>query len=418
MSAEAATAEPKIDTNAIVASLASAFSEIGASLKKSLEPLEKVAEKIGGSKFGKNAKAFGSAMKELGASNIAAWKLEQLMKLIEPFMDLLKLFEIPIGVLAGMLQMFVNEIFVQLLPMFLEFSTLLLQLAPIFQQLGSLVGGVLAVAFQVIMDLINMLIPIIMPLIDMLMAILVPILEALFRIFMQIWEILKPLVNDVLSLLMPYFDMLLSIMMALLPIIILLIEKGLSILISVIGSILDIIKPVVTFLKAIFLPIWDNIKVAFDAIKIAWADSGGKLFGKGGFIDLAFGVLKKAWDDTGALLFGEDGIIGSAFEALLEFGKGIANWFISAINNLFGIINKIPGVDIATIPLLAQGGIVTAPTLAMIGEGGQPEAVIPLDRLGEMTNNAALLAATEETNRLMSLLVKQNGDVARFTGFG
>jgi SLT domain-containing protein len=33
--------------------------------------------------------------------------------------------------------------------------------------------------------------------------------------------------------------------------------------------------------------------------------------------------------------------------------------------------------------MLAEGGVVTAPTLAMIGEGGQSEAVIPLDRLHE-----------------------------------
>ena len=33
------------------------------------------------------------------------------------------------------------------------------------------------------------------------------------------------------------------------------------------------------------------------------------------------------------------------------------------------------------VPQLAEGGIVTGPTLAMVGEGGGPEAVIPLDRL-------------------------------------
>lgn len=34
------------------------------------------------------------------------------------------------------------------------------------------------------------------------------------------------------------------------------------------------------------------------------------------------------------------------------------------------------------VPKMASGGIVTQPTLAMIGEGGEPEAVIPLSRLG------------------------------------
>jgi len=33
---------------------------------------------------------------------------------------------------------------------------------------------------------------------------------------------------------------------------------------------------------------------------------------------------------------------------------------------------------------MAEGGIVTQPTLAMIGEGGGPEAVIPLDKLNSI----------------------------------
>ena len=41
------------------------------------------------------------------------------------------------------------------------------------------------------------------------------------------------------------------------------------------------------------------------------------------------------------------------------------------------------GVNIPTIPLLANGGIVTSPTLAMIGEAGA-EAVIPLSKMGGM----------------------------------
>ena len=42
------------------------------------------------------------------------------------------------------------------------------------------------------------------------------------------------------------------------------------------------------------------------------------------------------------------------------------------------------GFDVPDIPMLAQGGIVTGPTLAMIGEGREPEAVIPLSKMGSM----------------------------------
>jgi hypothetical protein len=58
----------------------------------------------------------------------------------------------------------------------------------------------------------------------------------------------------------------------------------------------------------------------------------------------------------------------SAGRASSELGKGIGR--------LLNPLGNIPG--------FAEGGIVTRPTLAMIGEGGQSEAVIPLDKLGKM----------------------------------
>jgi hypothetical protein len=46
-----------------------------------------------------------------------------------------------------------------------------------------------------------------------------------------------------------------------------------------------------------------------------------------------------------------------------------------------GLMNELKGV-----PAMANGGIVTGPTLALIGEAG-PEAVVPLDRMGSMGGN-------------------------------
>jgi phage-related minor tail protein len=52
--------------------------------------------------------------------------------------------------------------------------------------------------------------------------------------------------------------------------------------------------------------------------------------------------------------------------------------------NFMGV--SIPSVTVSTpdIPYLAKGGIVTRPTLAMVGEGGESEAVVPLSRLPEL----------------------------------
>ena len=47
---------------------------------------------------------------------------------------------------------------------------------------------------------------------------------------------------------------------------------------------------------------------------------------------------------------------------------------------------RVEGARGAWVPALAGGGIVTQPTLALVGESG-PEAIIPLDRAGGRTVN-------------------------------
>ena len=92
-------------------------------------------------------------------------------------------------------------------------------------------------------------------------------------------------------------------------------------------------------------------------------------------------------------------IFGSVFGMIVNLAKAPINAVISAINWVISKINSIsvtipdwvPGVggttlgfNIPTIPALAAGGVATAPTLAMIGEGGEPEAVMPLSKLAEL----------------------------------
>lgn len=68
----------------------------------------------------------------------------------------------------------------------------------------------------------------------------------------------------------------------------------------------------------------------------------------------------------------------------------------SVLSTLGSIASLIPGWGLASgllkgfssvIPYLADGGVVTSPTLAMIGEAGK-EAVIPLDKLNQFTGNS------------------------------
>jgi hypothetical protein len=102
-------------------------------------------------------------------------------------------------------------------------------------------------------------------------------------------------------------------------------------------------------------------------------------------VDSVFGFIKNA-------VSGSIGVIKGYFEGLLGFYKGMFNGVATLWNNTFGKLSfKVPGwvpgiggkgFDVPNIPMLANGGIVTSATLAMIGESG-PEAVIPLSKAGQ-----------------------------------
>jgi hypothetical protein len=84
------------------------------------------------------------------------------------------------------------------------------------------------------------------------------------------------------------------------------------------------------------------------------------------------------------------------FEFVLGIYKNIFNSIAALWNNTIGSLSfEFPdwvpvfggkGFSVPNIPMLADGGIVTGPTLAMIGERG-PEAVIPLNRMNSGMGN-------------------------------
>jgi hypothetical protein len=130
----------------------------------------------------------------------------------------------------------------------------------------------------------------------------------------------------------------------------------------------------------------------------------------------------------GAIKFYINNVTIPAFQLMFTVVKTIFNGIAAAWNNTFGKLSfKIPGwvpgvggkgFEVPNIPMLANGGIVTGPTLAMIGEGGESEAVIPLSRLDQMTggggNNVTIHVNGGDPNAVVSALrtyMRQNGSV-------
>lgn len=98
------------------------------------------------------------------------------------------------------------------------------------------------------------------------------------------------------------------------------------------------------------------------------------------------------------------GALSRMFSPLWQGFRNAINRVISGWNNLkFGIPGfsvgpiSFPGISVGTpnIPMLAEGGIATAPTLAMIGEGREDEAIVPLSRLPEVAGRGDQVVVVE-----------------------
>jgi hypothetical protein len=153
------------------------------------------------------------------------------------------------------------------------------------------------------------------------------------------------------------------------------IATGVVVIIAIIAALValqvkfDIFGKTVDLVKGYFTGLWDVARFVFGAIKTGFEglkNMGGAIFDNvgGAFKDVINKVIR-------------------SLESGLNFAISGLNKALDGIDAAAGpLINfgSIPKVD---IPELAQGGIVTGPTLAMIGEAG-PEAVIPLNRAGGM----------------------------------
>ena len=108
--------------------------------------------------------------------------------------------------------------------------------------------------------------------------------------------------------------------------------------------------------------------------------------------------MKESWNNFWDSIGGK---VSAVWQGIKSAVKSGINSVINFINSGIGQLNKfqvnvpkgVPiiggkhvGLSIPTIPTLATGGIATGPTLAEIGEGGEPEAVVPLSKLSNMLN--------------------------------
>lgn len=203
-------------------------------------------------------------------------------------------------------------------------------------------------------------------------------MQSIQNIIVSIWEsVIKPIITNALEMLTWLWNNHLKG----------LVEELGKFIMKLVNGVLEIwnkfISPIVDFLVKTLGPVFVTVfNYIVDSIGTAIAVISdivkGLLRVFGGIIDFLVGIFTLNWSKAWQ---GIKDIFGGIFDSLVGIAKwplnmiiDLVNTAISGINSMIKVINKVPGVNISTvpkIPKLARGGIIDSPTLAMVGEAGR-----------------------------------------------
>ena len=111
-----------------------------------------------------------------------------------------------------------------------------------------------------------------------------------------------------------------------------------------------------------------------------------------GLYDGAVAIFSKIGSAIGGAFQTVVATIKNVFRNVLQYLADRVNFAAGLINVLIRAFNRLPPPDIPlipqlTVPAFAQGGVVDRPTLAMVGEGGEREYVVPESKMAAASSN-------------------------------
>ena len=199
----------------------------------------------------------------------------------------------------------------------------------------------------------------------------------------------------------------------------------------------NFLSPIVNFLVKTFGPVFTNIFKAIGGVlntvfTVIGDVVGGILDALGGLLDFITGIFtgdwKKAWNGIKDFFKGIwdgiwgiiKGVINLIIDGINMLWTGIYNAvsaIVNAVGGIAGAIGDVFGQDwnfsmpekVPLIPHLAKGGLVKAPTLAVVGDNmgassGNPEVVSPLNKLKGMIQESSDNGDTEILSQILLYL--------------
>jgi phage-related protein len=268
--------------------------------------------------------------------------VKELPGLIKSFMPL-------IPVLGNVAAIFF-ELISKVLP---PFVSLIERLLPVFEELAPILADVIIEAFDALIPVFFEIVDALLPIVTALLPVLLDLVKTMAPIVIKLVQAFLPLIQAVLPLLISFIQFLVPVLSTVAQIISILLVNAVNWFVKTLADFMNFLSPFAKFFENTF----------------------------GGIGNFFYGII--------------NGMIG--------MWEGFANAVIDGVNFVIRALNRIQvsapawlteltgiksfGINISELSrialprvALAEGGIVTGPLNALIGEAG-PEAVIPLDKL-------------------------------------
>lgn len=313
----------------------------------------------------------------------------------------------------------IQQVFSQLGPVFTDvLGKLLPPLMELGQTIAPMIMSTLQTILPLIIEIVSTILPIFTELLQTLLPPLMQIISALLPPLLELIKALMPILQVVIDLLKPILDVFISLLAPIIS----LISTAITPLISVIAELLNMaLVPLLPIIQILGSAISGYLTGAFNGIG-AVVQNITNIFS--GLIDFITGVFTGNWEKAfGGLVK----IFENIFGGIVNIAKAPINNMIGLINGFIKGINKLQipdwvpevggkGINLPTIPTLAEGGLVNKGQLFIANEAG-PELVASYgSKSGVMNNDQIVESVTKGVyaaviEALSALPQSQLGDI-------
>lgn len=322
------------------------------------------------------------------------------------------------GEVSGMISDFLpviieiaQELMTSLMPVVQQIvSDVLPPLMSILKSVMPLVSKIISSLLPPLLDVISALLPPLVQIIDAVLPVFIQLIDALMPSFQVIVGTVLPMVAQLIQAIMPLITAIINV---LLPPLVQIIEKLLPPVIQLTTAILPVVINLINALMPILLMIIDAVSPILDLVVaildpiVQVVEACMPLFDILGEIlvnDLKpmMPLIKLLASLFKTVLGPAISFISNEFQVVADIISKVVGWIAdigSAIGNFFGSIfgggssdvdvNMNATTSTEEVPQFATGGIVTKPTRAIVGEGGEPEAIVPLSKFDSVFGEAA-----------------------------